>query len=340
MAKTNITAYDMKEMFKSLYETLKYDIVLIDEDTGENKSMEINDYLRTDFYTYYYDTRQNNNFDDLNGNGFNFPNYDTWLNSRGSTSTSYGQVELSGLEVVASEDIDMGSATAKITFVMPYEKIDILDAHINKLRLFVAGVRNTFVNADNDTISFYASLGELQYDAEPYNTPLGKCILASLTFNIAFMQDAVSSNQSEVEISLDGTNYDHLYYNQMTQNIIFNGKPNLMQNKPYASGTIISSASYTMTISYWIYIQDNVQLALNNKIMSVVNDNETYTDLVNIPIWVKETIKCYEPNYLDPSIRELINKTIKTKMVVANYTINKKNSDFINVSLVLNRYGK
>ena len=113
MAKTNITAYDMQELFKDLYYSGEYDVII--DDGVEHKQISINDYLRTEFYTYTRDTRDNALGYDGNGNGFNFANFDQWVKSFGVVSTSYAQVELSGLEVVSSEDIDMGSATATIT---------------------------------------------------------------------------------------------------------------------------------------------------------------------------------------------------------------------------------
>ena len=335
MAKTHITAYDMKEMFKDIYNALEYDIILKNENTGEQKKVYINEYLLTDFYTYSLDLRDNKDIEDytFNGNGFNFPNFDEWVNSRGTSSASYGQVELEGIEVVASEDIDMGSATSRITFIMPMEKADVFESHISKIRLLVAGHRYSFINAENETISFYATIGELQYEQEPFDTPIGKCVIINVTFGIAYMQDAFSSNLSDIEISLNGTDYEHLYYNQLTDSIIFNGKSNLIQNKPYAGASIQSSVSYSITITYWIYILDNVQLELNRKLKSIVNDTEAYSDTINIPMWIREKV----PYFDDGTYKE---QTITTKMVVANYTTNIKNSDFINVSLVLNRYRK
>ena len=333
MAKTNITAYDMKEMFSTLFYDYKYDILVVDKTINESKQVPIIEYLRTEFYTYTLDLRENRQYDDENGNGFNFPNFDLWLHSNGASSSSYGQVELSGVEITNSEDIDMGSATAKITFIMQIDKADILEKHLAYLRLGLAGKRYTFTNADNIKMSFYANIGETSYDAEPFDTPLGKCVIISVTFGISFIQDTFTANQSNVEISLDGSNYDHLYYTQKTDNIIFSGKPNLAFNKPYASGTVNSSISYTMTITYWIFILDNMQLKINEKVKSAVNDTETYTLGVNIPVWIKEKIPVF-------SSGTQTNKTITTKMVITNYQVNIKNSDFISVSLTLNRYGK
>lgn len=333
MAKTNITAYDMKEMFAELFYGYEYNIVIEDKTINETKEVNIGDYLRTTFYTYTLDLRANWDSYDENGNGFNFPNYDEWLKSRGMTSTSYGQVELTGIEVINSEDIDMGSATSKITFVMQIDKADILDKHLSYLRLNIAGKRYQFTNADNMKISFYANVGETTYEAEPFNTPLGKCVIINVTFGISFIQDTFTANQSNVEISLNGSTYEHLYYNQMTDSIIFDGKNNLAINKPYASGKVNSNISYSITISYWIFVLDNLQLKINEYIKSAVNDTETYSLGVNIPVWIKE----YIPTFNDG---EYTLKAITTKMVVVNYQVNKKNSDFINVSLVLNRYGK
>ena len=333
MAKTNITAYDMKEMFATLFYSYEYNIIIEDKTINEKKEVHIDDYLRTDFYTYTLDLRANWDNYDENGNGFNFPNYDEWLKSRGMTSTSYGQVELTGIEVINSEDIDMGSATAKITFVMQIDKADILDKHLAYLRLGIAGKRYQFTNADNEKISFYANIGETTYEAEPFNTPLGKCVIISVTFGISFIQDTFTANQSNIEISLDGSTYEHLYYNQKTDNFIFNGKDNLAFNKPYASGKVNASISYLTTITYWIFVLDNLQLKINEYIKSAVNDTETYSLGVNIPVWIREYIPIFNSG-------EYTTKAITTKMVITNYQVNIKNSDFESVSLVLSRYGK
>ena len=65
----------------------------------------------------------------------------------------------------------MGSATSRITFIMPMEKADVFESHISKIRLLVTGHRYSFINAENETISFYATIGELQYEQEPFDTP-------------------------------------------------------------------------------------------------------------------------------------------------------------------------
>ena len=333
MAKTEITAYDMLNLFKDIYEGIEYNIVVINENTQEKKNVEIQNYLKTDFYTYTKDLRgEPNEF--YGYDGFNFPNLDQWLHSRGFTQSSYAQVELVGLEVVASEDIDMGSANAKITFVMPIDKADILESHLGKIRSEIAGRKYYFYNASGEKVDFYASLGETTYEEAPENTPLGKCVFISVTFGIAFMQQTLASNDSEVEISLDGTNWESLIYTNDDENIAFTGKENLISNKPYAIGTVISSVTYVRTITYWIFTKDSFQLALNRKIKSITNDTTSYTDSINIPIWLREKV----PYYNNDGV--LSYETMTTQMVVTNYKIVKKNSDFVNVSLSLSRYGK
>ena len=333
MAKTQLTAYDMMGLFKSLWHDLGYTIVVQEED-GTKKEMDIQDYLRADFYTYVKDLRENSDyFEDENGIQFNFPNFDSWVKSYGMTQATYGQVELTGLEVVASEDIDMGSANAKITFVMPIDKADILESHLGKIRSEIAGRKYYFYNASGEKVDFYASLGETTYEEAPENTPLGKCVFISVTFGIAFMQQTLASNDSEVEISLDGTNWESLIYTNDDENIAFTGKENLISNKPYAIGTVISSVTYVRTITYWVFTKDSLQLTLNRKIKSITNDTTSFTDSINIPIWLKERV----PYYNDGA---LAYENMTTKMVVTNYKIVKKNSDFVNVSLSLSRYGK
>ena len=332
MAKTDITAFDMLNIFKSAYESLEYSIIVINETTQEKQNVEIQEYLKTDFYTYTKDLRgepsQPYGYD-----GFNFPNLDAWLHSRGFTQSSYAQVELVGLDVVASEDIDMGSANAKITFVMPIDKADILESHLAKIRIGLAGKIYYFLNADGEKIDFYATLGEITYEEAPENTPLGKCVFISVTFGIAFMQQTLTSNNSEVEISLDDTNWERLVYTNDDENIAFTGKENLISNKPYAIGTVVSSVTYVRTITYWIFTKDSFQLALNRKIKSITNDTTPFTDSINIPIWLREKVPYYNDGVLSY-------ETMTTQMVVTNYKIVKKNSDFVNVSLSLSRYGK
>ena len=335
MAKTQLTAYDMMGLFKSLWHDLGYTIVVQEED-GTKKEMDIQDYLRADFYTYVKDLRENSDyFEDENGIQFNFPNFDNWLKSYGMTQATYGQVELTGLEVVASEDIDMGSATAKISFIVNIDKADLLEKYLAYLRVNIAGKVYNLINADGIRCNFYASIGDVSYDEQPFNTPFGKCVVITTYLSISFIQATLSSNDNAVEISLNGTDYERLLYTTDTEDITFTGKSNLVSNKPYASGTINGSVSYVRVISYWVFTHNCLQLELHHKLKSVVNDTVDYNDSVNIPIWVRENVR-----YWDSVNNVLAYQTMTTKMVIVDYKVNRKNCDFVNINLSLNRYGK
>ena len=335
MAKTQITAYDMKGLFESLWSDNGYTIIIQEED-GTKKEMDIQQYLRADFYTYVKDLRENSDyFEDENGVQFNFPNFDNWVKSYGMTQATYGQVELTGLEVVASEDIDMGSANAKISFIVNIDKADLLEKYLAYLRVGIAGKVHTFTNADGEAINFYANIGDVSYDEQPFDTPLGKCVVITTYLNISFIQATLSSNDSIVEISLNGTDYERLLYTTDTENITFTGKANLVSNKPYASGTINGSVSYVRVISYWVFTHNSLQLELHHKLKSVVNDTVDYNDTVNIPIWVREKVP-----YWNTETNKLDTDTMTTKMVIVDYKVNRKNCDFVNINLTLNRYGK
>lgn len=335
MAKTQITAYDMKGLFESLWSDNGYTIIIQEED-GTKKEMDILNYLRADFYTYVKDLRENNDtFEDENGIEFNFPNFDNWVQSYGMTQATYGQVELTGLEVVASEDIDMGSATAKISFIVNIDKADLLEKYLAYLRVNIAGKVYTLINTDGERINYYANIGDVSYDEQPFDTPLGKCVVITTYLNISFIQATLSSNDSIVEISLNGTDYERLLYTTDTENITFTGKANLVSNKPYASGTINGSVSYVRVISYWVFTHNSLQLALHHKLKSVVNDTVDYDDTVNIPVWVREKVP-----YWKTDTNELKYDTMTTKMVIVDYKVNRKNCDFVNINLSLNRYGK
>lgn len=335
MAKTQITAYDMMSLFKSVWSDSGYTIIIQEED-GTKKEMDIQQYLRADFYTYIKDLRENNDcFEDDNGIEFNFPNFDSWVASKGMTQATYGQVELVGLEVVASEDIDMGSANAKIDFIVNIDKADLLEKYLAYLRVNIAGKVKTFINADGETLNSYFTIGDVSYDEQPFDTPLGKCVIISTQFSMSFIQATLSSNDSIVEISLDGTNYERLLYTTDTEDITFTGKANLVSNKPYANGTINASVSYVRVISYWVFTHNSLQLELHHKLKSVVNDTVDYNDTVNIPIWVRENVP-----YWDSVNNVLAYQTMTTKMVIVDYKVNRKNCDFVNINLSLNRYGK
>lgn len=327
--KTKLTDYDMMKMFEELYKGYNHDIII--KDNRGEKNILINDYLKTTFYTYSLELKDRNMFESVDG--FEFPNLDTWLNSMGGATASYGLVEIDGMDLTASEDIDMGSITSKITFIMPYDKLNILEQHLTDIRLQTLGIANEFVNQDDIPLTFYLNIGDLVYDDEPIVTPIGKTIIATLSFSIAYMDMAMTSNQNHVEISLNGTDFVELKYSDLTQDIIFSGKPNLMQNKPYASGTINANVSVAETITYWIYYLDKIQVQINAMLKAIIDDTDTYSGNINIPLWVREKIPTISGN-------TFTDKNITTKMVIVNYKQNNKNSDFINVSLSLNRYGK
>lgn len=333
MAKTNITAYDMQELFKTIFTENDYDLIIFNENTKQENTIKISEYLETQFYTYVKDLRDDEYEED--GYGFNFPNFDEWVNSRGTSQTLYAHVELSNLDIVASEDIDMGGATANITFVCPIDKADILESHLSKIRLNTLGKRYEMVNSDGLFVTYYNELGELKYN-DYIDTPFGKCVNVDISFGINFIQGGYTSNQSNIEISLNGVDYEKMLYNQSTDTMMFTNKPNIMFNKPYASGIVNSSVSYNRTFTYWIFTRDNLQLKLNSMLKKLIDDNYVYTeiDTINIPVWIRERI----PTYDDDGI--LTTETITTLMTVANYTVNQKNSDFVNVSLSLARYGK
>ena len=335
MAKTQITAYDMMNLFKDLWNDNGYTIIIQEED-GTKKEMDIQNYLRADFYTYVKDLRENNDyFEDENGIEFNFPNFDNWFKSYGMTQATYGQIELTGLEVVASEDIDMGSANAKISFIVNIDKADLLEKYLAYLRVNIAGKVYTLINTDGERINYYANIGDVSYDEQPFDTPLGKCVVITTYLNVSFIQATLSSNDSIVEISLNGTDYERLLYTTDTENITFTGKANLVSNKPYASGTINGSVSYVRVISYWVFTHNSLQLELHHKLKSVVNDTDDYNDTVNIPVWIREKVP-----YWKTDTNKLDYDTMTTKMVIVDYKVNRKNCDFVNINLSLNRYGK
>ena len=113
-------------------------------------------------------------------------------------------VETIDEEVVASQDIDSATKTCKISFIAQTNKIKNLDYYVSKLRNIYLGNPQTIQNAYGDNIKAYIMVGALLYDQEPITMQLGECVLVSCNFRLSYLNDALTYNDTKVEISLDG----------------------------------------------------------------------------------------------------------------------------------------
>lgn len=333
MAKTILKTYDLKEMFKSIFNNYSTKTLqIVNKYDGTTDTTTFVDYLDVEFYDYKYDIKDHNLLE--TEDGFQFPNLDNWLNSRGNTTKTYALVELTSQELTPSVDIDMGSATAKITFVIQQDKIYALEEYIAYIQRRIIGEKNTILNTYGSELIAYYNILNFAYENEPINTPLGKSIIASLEFNVAYLESATTYTDLGMTFSLDGDEYYDLTFNEMKQDFAFTGKSNLKQNKPYASGTINTALSYIQTFTFWAYKKDYFVVQLKYLLKKLIDD-DTNTSNINIPVWVKEDVDWYDEDNDTYTTEEMT-----TKMVVVDFNISVKNSDFAVCSMTLNRYGK
>lgn len=331
--KTKLTTYDIEHILTNIVNSQTDNYIYI-KNQFENTTKEIltSEYLDIAFYSYKLDIKDHNLDDDENG--FQFPNLDNLINqNRGNTTKTYGLVELVGENITASVDIDMGSVDAKITFIVDQDKIGVLESFILDIKRSLLGVQQTIITDNENELTAYYDFNSFEYEQEPIQTALGMSIIATLSFNISYMESATTYSSNNIKISLDDIQYYDLKYVKATQDIIFTSKPNIKQNTPYASGSVITSMGLSETFTFWSYKTDRFVVGLNYLMKNMIDDTTLTTPLVNVPIYIKEDVNYYLND-------ELNTKTIKTKMVVIDYKCVSQNSDFNSITLTLNRYGK
>lgn len=333
MAKTILKTYDLLNIINQLFDNDNSQIQIIDEYANTTKTVKTTDFLNIKFFDYKYDIKDHNLLE--TEDGFQFPNLDNWLNSMGDNTKTYALVELINQEITSSVDIDMGSATAKITFLINQDKLYVLEDLANRLQREIIGVRNQLYNAEQNLLTCYYNILNFTYENEPITTALGRCIIASMEFNVAYLTSATTYKDLDITLSLDNTNYYDLLFNELKQDISFTGKANLMYNNPHASGTINTAVSYIQTFTFWAYNKERFIVDLKYKAKKLVDDNALIIGTINIPVWVKENVDYYNTNDNAYDTEE-----ITTKMVLVDFTISVKNSDFVVCSITLNRFGK
>ena len=242
-------------------------LLLIDNDTGEKKEVDIAEYLNIKFYTWK--NRLVEKGDGLDENPLS--PLETWVSSLNlSMNEAYALVETIDEEVVASQDIDSATKTCKISFIVQTNKIKNLDYYVSKLRNIYLGNPQTIQNAYGDNIKAYIMVGALLYDQEPITMQLGECVLVSCNFRLSYLNDALTYNDTKVEISLDGddiynaegevvdeqgfptaSKYMEMPVIKQTWRNIFANDPVPAAQRPDLTGFIATSLSTTKTLSFY-----------------------------------------------------------------------------------------
>ena len=232
--------------------------------------------------------------------------FDDWVQSLNfSMNESYALVELIDEEVTASQDIDSATKIGRITFLIQADKITNLDYYMAKIRNTYLGNPQDIQNSYGDIVKAYITMGTLLYDEEPSTIQLGECVVVSCNFRISYLTDALSYNDTQIEISLDGddtynengeivgeTKYLTMPLTKMTWQNIFTSTAVPTAERPDLTGYVATALSNVKTLTFYDF-NKTLSMQFNDLfwrcacyrkdgILTTVQD-------VNMPIYIKIT---------------------------------------------------
>ena len=282
-------------------------IILIDEDTGARKETDLAKYLNIEFYKWkdhLVSVDEQNFGNDYDEEQQRLSVLEEWVQSLNfSMNQAYALVEKTDSEVVASQDIDSATIMGRITFLIQVDKINNLDYYVSKLRNAFLGNPQDIQNSYGDIIKAYILLGDLSYDQEPFMTPLGETVVVTSNFRISYLANALTYNDTEISISLDGddtydtngnvvgpTKYLKMPITKATLQNIFTTTPISTQNRPDLTGFLAQALSTAKTFSFFDFNKE-LTMKFNDlfwRCACIRYDGklETVKD-VNIPVFFK-----------------------------------------------------
>lgn len=319
--RTLFTSYDVKEIIKKLFNgnlelskasngSVAYQnensekILLIDEDNGQRTEKDLAEYLNIKFYSWKNRLVEKSEHSLRDEPQFRV--FEEWVESLNlSMNESYALVELIDEEVTASQDIDSATKIGRITFLVQADKITNLDYYVSKIRNKYLGNPQGIQNSYGEIVKAYLTIGTLLYDEEPSTIQLGECVVVSCNFRISYLTNALSYNDTEVEISLNGddeydengdivgtTNYLKMPLTKMTWQNVFTTKALPTAQRPDLTGYVATALSNVKTLSFYDFNKE-LSMAFNDlfwKCSCFRYDGvvETRKD-VNIPVYVRIT---------------------------------------------------
>lgn len=265
-------------------------IIIIDENNQTQTEKDLAQYLNVKFYNWKERlSSKSEHFLDENSQ---YSIFDDWVQSLNlSMNESYALVEKLDEEVTVSQDIDSAVITGKITFLVQADKIKNLDYYISKIRNSYLGNPQDIQNSFGEILKAYIMMGALSYEQEPFMTQLGEMIITSCNFKISYLNNALSYNDTQIEISLDGeTTYLTMPLTKVTWQNIFTSKPVPTANRPDLTGYVVSSLSNVKTLSFYDFNKE-LTMALNDlfwrcNCYKYDGNVETAKD-VNIVVYIK-----------------------------------------------------
>ena len=314
--RTTFTAEDMKLIIGNIFASDDEDMIVTSAIDGEQERKKVRDYLNVDFYTWKNRVVGEESFD-------------VWQKSIDvSLNKAYGLVEVTDASAVASQDIDSGSVTAKVTVIIQADKAAILDYFVTKLRNAYLGNPQEITNAAGQTIKAFINIGAPLYDSEPSMTQFGECIIVSFSFIMSYLADAMSYVDEQISISLDGSNYLPMPYTAATWQKICTTKPVSTTGRPDLTGFISSAVSSVLTITYYDMKNsacDALRPIFARFCAKTIGGTPTTEGAVHVPIYVK--------NYTD-------NVEYVYNMIIDNMQRSVQNGNFTVCSITLKGNGK
>lgn len=317
-ASKGVVAYENPNSEK-IYET--------DEFNGTSKMVDLAENLNIRFYAWgeRLDEKDKDN---------RLLSFDAWVQSLNfSMNEAYALVEKVDEEATPSQDIDNATVIGKVTFLVQRNKITNLDYYVSKIRNKFLGVPDVIQNRFGDKIKAYFTFGSLNYDQEPIETPLGEMLIVTSNFRIAYLTDAITWDDTKVEISLDNeTTYLEMPITKDTRQVIFSSNPLPRQARPDIVGSVATSLSTATTYTYYD-INKDLTNALNDLFYSLgairINGVATTVRDVNIPVFIRLTTKINGED-----------KTYVYRDVIENMQKVRTNSDFNISSITTRAWGK
>lgn len=279
-------------------------IVLIDEDDGTKTEKDLAQYLDIRFYSWK--NRLIEKGDQSLVDEPPLSTYETWVQSLNfSMKESYGLVELIDEEVTASQDIDSATKVGRITFLVQTDKISNLDYYVSKIRNAYLGNPQDIQNQYGDVIKAYIIIGTLVYDEEPTTIQLGECVRVSCNFRISYLTNALSYNDTEIAISLDGddtydddgnivgeSKYLTMPLTKLTWQNIFTSNPLPTANRPDLTGYVATALSCVKTLTFFDFNKE-LTLKFNDLMWRYgcyrINGRVSSVKDVNIPVYIRIT---------------------------------------------------
>lgn len=315
-------------------------IILIDEEDGTRTEKDLAQYLDIRFYSWK--NRLIEKGDQSLVDEPQLSTYETWVQSLNfSMKESYGLVELIDEEVTASQDIDSATKVGRITFLVQTDKISNLDYYVSKIRNAYLGNPQDIQNEYGDIIKAYIMIGTLVYDEEPTTIQLGECVQVSCNFRISYLTNALSYNDTEIAISLDGddaydddgniigeSKYLTMPLTKVTWQNIFTSKALPTAERPDLTGYVATALSSVKTLSFYDFNKE-LSLKFNDlfwrcssyRIDGILSSKSD----VNIPVYIR--IKSNNHSYVFKDMIDNMQKVIT-------------NNDFNLSSITLKGWGK